>query len=259
MDKLCLVFVCNKLYFEKFVYTCDQLIRNGKYQGDICLIIGDDLNNDVVLKHDILVKNNVIVKYFPNIEFTKEFLDVNNNIRSDGRNISSRFQWHKLYLFDTFFKNWDYMFYVDCGMHIFSDISPMIASRKANKLLAHYDNFPFFKDKLGSQFDETHYYFKKLSNKYNLEANHFQTGMMLYSTSIIEANTFSDLCNLMLEYPFSMTNEQPIIALYFIHIKPCFQEIKLFDENTRYYDMLKRKETEKYIMVKGFYHHLEKM
>ena len=79
--------------------------------------------------------------------------------------------------------------------------------------------------------------------------------MMLYNTSIIEENTFNDLYNLMLEYPFSITNEQAIMALYFIRIKPCFEEIKMHDEHTNYYDLLKRKETETYIMVKGFYHH----
>ena len=103
MDKICVVFVCNKLYFDKFVYTCNKLITNGKYQGDICLVIGDDLNNDILLKHNTIVKNNVIVKYFPNIHFTKEFLDININVKTDGRNIYSRFQWHKLHVFNIFF------------------------------------------------------------------------------------------------------------------------------------------------------------
>ena len=216
MDKICVVFVCNKLYFDKFVYTCNKLITNGKYQGDICLVIGDDLNNDILLIHNTIVKNNVIVKYFPNIHFTKEFLDININVKTDGRNIYSRFQWHKLHVFNIFFKNWDYILYIDCGMHIFSDISPMINSRKEHKLLAHYDNYPYFTAKLDTQFDKTHYYFKKINDKYDLNVHYFQSTMMLYNTSIIEENTFNDLYNLMLEYPFSITNEQAIMALYFI-------------------------------------------
>jgi len=44
-ESLCFVFMCNKPYFHKFINTCEQLINNGRYKGDICLLIGDDLNN----------------------------------------------------------------------------------------------------------------------------------------------------------------------------------------------------------------------
>jgi hypothetical protein len=46
MDKFCFVFVSNKAYFDKFLYTCNLLITNGNYKGDICLVIGDDLNSE---------------------------------------------------------------------------------------------------------------------------------------------------------------------------------------------------------------------
>ena len=49
MNKLCAVFLCNKAFFSKFMYTCNQLITNGKYNGNICLVIGDDLHNDKML------------------------------------------------------------------------------------------------------------------------------------------------------------------------------------------------------------------
>ena len=43
-------FVSDKKYFNKFIETCQQLINIGKYKGSICLIIGDDLLNDELLK-----------------------------------------------------------------------------------------------------------------------------------------------------------------------------------------------------------------
>ena len=46
---ICFVFVCNKNYFSKFINTCNELITNGKYKGDICLVIGNDLLNDDLL------------------------------------------------------------------------------------------------------------------------------------------------------------------------------------------------------------------
>ena len=44
-DKICALFVCNKSYLDKFLDTCNQLIKNGKYKGDICLIIGNETQN----------------------------------------------------------------------------------------------------------------------------------------------------------------------------------------------------------------------
>jgi len=59
---ICVVFVCNKAYFNKFIYTCNQLLTNGKYNGNICLVIGDDLLNDELLNSDIIIKNKIIIK-----------------------------------------------------------------------------------------------------------------------------------------------------------------------------------------------------
>ena len=74
MINLCVVFLCDKAYFNKFVNTCNQLITKGKYKGDICLVIGDDLLNDNMLDCDIIKQNNITIKHFPNITFQKEFL-----------------------------------------------------------------------------------------------------------------------------------------------------------------------------------------
>ena len=65
--KICCVFVCNKKYFNKFINTCNQLIKYGNYKGDICLIIGDDLVGDKLLDLSIIKDNNIIIKYFEKI------------------------------------------------------------------------------------------------------------------------------------------------------------------------------------------------
>jgi len=71
---ICTVFICNKTYFNKFIYTCNKLITNRKYNKDICLVIGDDLYNSELLNCDIIKNNNIIIKYFPNIIFSNDFL-----------------------------------------------------------------------------------------------------------------------------------------------------------------------------------------
>jgi hypothetical protein len=252
MDKYCVVFVCNKNYFDKFVNTCNQLITKGKYKGNICLVIGSDLQGDKVLECDFIRNNNIIIQYFPNIYFTKEFLEVNNKINCGGSNITKRFQWHKLNLFNVFFKKWNYILYLDCGINIFDDISPILEDATNNTLLAHSDSYPTYEWKLNNQFDKNIAdYFSKLNNKYDLNIDYFQTTIMLYDTNIIESDTYDNLLNLSQEYPISRTNDQGIIALYFTNIKPLFKQIKIRNEYTHFYDYLRRSKENKYIMVKA--------
>ena len=252
MDKYCVVFVCDKNYFDKFVNTCNQLITKGKYKGDISLVIGSDLQGDKVLECDFIRNNNIIIQYFPNIYFTKEFLEVNNKINCGGSNITKRFQWHKLNLFNVFFKKWNYILYLDCGINIFDDISPILEDATNNTLLAHSDSYPTYEWKLNNQFDKNIAdYFSKLNNKYDLNIDYFQTTIMLYDTNIIEGDTYDNLLNLSQEYPISRTNDQGIIALYFTNIKPLFKQIKIRNEYTHFYDYLRRSKENKYIMVKA--------
>jgi len=248
---ICVVFVCNKAYFNKFIDTCKQLITNGNYKGNICLVIGDDLVNDNILDCEIIIKNKIIIKYFPDIIFSKEFLEQNNKIISDERNKIKKFQWHKLHLFNTFFKHWDYIFYLDCGITIFSDILPLINEATKNTLLAHSDAYPTYKWKLHRQFCKYNLeYFMKLNNKYNLNIDYFQTTIMLYDTNIIKENTYNELLKLTFEFPISKTNEQCIIALYFTNIEPVFKQIKTHNETTYFYDYMSRNKNNKYIMLK---------
>ena len=46
MTKTCVVFLCDNAYFYKFINTCYELLTVGNYKGEICLVIGDDLNNE---------------------------------------------------------------------------------------------------------------------------------------------------------------------------------------------------------------------
>jgi hypothetical protein len=248
----CVVFVCNKAYFNKFIYTCNQLITNGKYNGNICLVIGDDLHNDELLNSDIIKNHNITIKYFPNISFSNDFLDIQKKMNRPPHWFQKKFQFHKFYLFNIFFKKWDYIFYLDCGINIFSDISPMINEITENTLLAHSDAYPTYEWKLHNQFDKNNIeYFTKLNNRYKLNDDYFQTTIMLYDTKIIENDTYENLLNLLIEYPISITNDQGIIALYFTNIKPLFKQIKTHNEDIYFYDYLSRNYNNKYIMLKS--------
>ena len=247
----CVVFVSNLKYFDKFKSTCNQLITNGNYKGDICLIIGDDLLNNKILDCELINNNNIVIKYFPDIQFSEYFTQINNNIKNKtDSHITKKFQWHKFHLFNTYFKKWNYIFYIDCGMTIFSDITPIINEVKPDTLLAHSDAFPTYIWKLHTQFDTSNPVFLQLKQNYNLNIDYFQTTMMLYDTNIIEEDTFNRLLSLSNEYPISNTNDQGIIALYFTNIKPLFKQIKTNNDDTYFYDYLSRNKKNKYIMLK---------
>ena len=247
----CVVFVCNKSYFDKFVDTCSLLVTNGRYSGDICLVIGDDLLNDPLLDHPIIKKTNTYIKHFPDINFPQSWIDVNTSLTTtDGRNLTKKFQWHKLHLFNTWFRKWEFIMYIDCGMTIFSDISPILNEKKHGKILAHSDAFPVYVWKLGCQIEQMDPYYSNMKSNYNLDIDYFQTGILLLDTGIIQDDTFDKLYALSLEYPISRTNEQGILALYFTNIVPIWEQITIGNSETRFYDAMSRGHQYKYIMLK---------
>lgn len=233
--KICVVFACNKKYFDKFDKTCNELVTNGKYKGDICLIIDDDLKNDELLKSPIITENNVIIKHFGRIKLNK----------SNGCYL-------KLNLFKTYFKKWNFIFYIDSGMSIYNDITPILNEAKKNKLLAHSDAYPTYERKLKDHFKND----PIINKDYDLNINYFQSGIMLYDTKIIKKNTFTNLINLTQKYKaYDISdkhdiNDQAYLSLYFIIIKPCWEQIRIKNENTYFYDYGKRGENFKYIMRK---------
>jgi hypothetical protein len=254
MSTTCVVFVSDQAYFNRFLETCNQLITNGKYVGDICLIIGDDLN-EIAQHNQFIINNRIIVKYFPNILFPDSFMNVAKTMKREEHWVNKLFQYHKFHVFNTFFKRWNYIFYIDCGMTILSDISPIIECRLINKMVAHSDGFPWFDRKLKDNFDMTTYpeISQRLSSKHDLICDYFQTTIMLFDTSIITHATFSNLIDLAITYPISITNDQGIIALYYCVIEPCFVQIRTRNNETCYYDYNRRNRESKYIMLKSYY------
>ena len=92
--------------------------------------------------------------------------------------------------------------------------------------------------------------FSELNEKYNLDIDYFQTGVMLYDTYLIEEETFQNLLDLSLKYPISITNEQAIISLYFTNIVPAWQQIPLRNEETFLYEYSNRGRNANFIMLK---------
>lgn len=236
-NKVCVVLLCDDKFFHKMLYTLQQLKQTG-YNKDICLVIGNDLIDSDKLENPLL--KDVVVKHFPDINFSSEFLREFYSINRPKFWTTKIFQYHKLYLFDTFFKQWDYIFYIDSGTTIFSSIDPIIKTQQPGKLLAHSDSYPTYNWKLYNQFDTSKQDFIKNQNKYNFNVDYPQTTIMLYDTNIIDNNTFGDLYKLAETIPCSITNDQGILALYFTNVVKVWEQIKLQDDHYWYYDYLRR-------------------
>lgn len=249
MSDNCIILMCNKLYLDKAKNTIDQVRNIGKYQDDIVLLIGNDL------KDENIIIDNVIVKYFTDIDRSAiiEILK-HKPITSDGREFIKPFQWHKIHIFDTYFKNWKKCMYIDAGMHIFNPIDKIMNLNCTNKLIAHSDTYPTFEWKLKVQFDNKQFpeLFNELYSKYNLEIDYFQSGILLYDTNIIEDKTKDDLLELANKYINSRTNEQGIMNIYFNCIKRIWKPMKIMDNQIYYYDYWERKDLiySDYIMLK---------
>lgn len=239
MDKICCVFTCDILFFDKFKNTCSQLINNGKYTDDITLIIGDDMELETTKNDKFIIDNNINVVKFDNIKFPDTINNILESVNDDGRCRNKKFQWHKLHIFDVYFKRWDYILYLDSGLNINYNISPIIDSRIKNKILAQSDSYPSMEWTLSGQFDQTKELFKSLNCEYNLNIDYFQTTIMLYDTSIITDKLIKNLLELTYRFPITRTNEQGIMALYFTNIENKWEKFPLGDERYNYYSYIK--------------------
>jgi len=206
--------VSNRLYLKRCVRTILELRLFGGYRGDIVVIVGDDLKKYVELLETIPLQ--LLIKYFPDIERSGQISQIMGRAGSSGTEITKGFQYHKLYLFHVWLKNWDRVLYIDSGMRIFNKIQPILDLKTDESLIAHSDSFPEHITSLISQFNvegfpNTESFVLKVGAIYQ---DYFQTGVLLYDTKIIDESTFNQLNQFLDEFPNSKTNDQGIVNLW---------------------------------------------
>jgi hypothetical protein len=242
----------NKLYLNKAHKTIAQLRKAGKYKGDIVLLIGDDLKDEIA--NHPLENKNTIIKHFPDFD-RSQFVEIyKKKPLGDGREINKVFQWHKMHCFDTYFKQWKQCFYIDAGMHIYKPVEALLKLDCTDKLLAHSDAHPTYEWKLKGQFDDLQFpeLYHELYTRYNLEIDYFQSTVLLYDSNIIEENTKQNLLELSNKYIHSRTNEQAIFNVYFNCMLKIWTPLQIKDHKTYFYDYWERDKLtcRDYIMLK---------
>lgn len=228
-----LVLVCDENYFGKYVRTASQVRAQGKWTDDI-----------ICLPSAGLAEHQGFKNLNSQLKITCEVLPlvlINDDKKKNGK----LFQFHKYHVFSTFFKKWDYLFYLDVGMEIIGDLNRFKRlTYEKDRIYAHSDSYPLYQNKLPGQFKE------KLVDCPHCD--YFQTTMFIYHTGLTEENTVNDLVELTNKLPLSYTNDQGVIAYYYCVQKPKWTQIPINDTQGFLYDYMPRRGqfAGKYLMVK---------
>jgi len=242
--KKSIVVMANKKYIVHFDEMHHQIRDIGNYDGDIVLLTDGKTNCTKVKK---LNDSKLSISRFEQIKFSKN-TNKSLNMIEFGRNKDKPFQWNKFYLFHEYFKQWNYIFYLDINMRIHGDINDLLKLGTVNTLYAPYDAYPNLDWTLATQFDNKSAILGDLKNNYNLKnRKYFQTGILFYDTSIIKKSTFKKLYNLTEKYPISKTNEQGIMNLFFLYDYPVFKRLPEEVNFKKTYTYWKLKDTDSVI------------
>jgi hypothetical protein len=248
----CMIVLSNKKYFDKAIDTIKDIRHIGKWSGDLVFVYGDDIGLNDLKKIDEYC---VIPKYFPDLELSEIVNKLHiKPYKELNRKLGKLFCFHKFHLFDTYFKNWNKVFYLDCGMRIYNPIQPLFDNKCGNNLLANSDSQPTFKWKLSGQFNPETFpeVYQELSNNFNLDIDYFQSTILLYNTKIIQDNTKQILIDLLFKYFNGITNDQAIMNLHFNCQLKIWKQVSLKKKDKYFYDYKVRRGKKKndYVMTK---------
>ncbi len=178
------------------------------------VIVGDDLRTTMpaIARSGL----GVTPQYFPELDRSEALARAKEAPHTSEVVFTKPFQFHKVHLFDAFFKQWKKVLYVDTKMRVFSPIRPLLELDCENSLIAHSDAFPDYTRTLESQFNTKDFpdLTKEIDALVPLESDYFQTGMILYDTTIISDTTVHEIVNLAHKFVNSNSNEQAIINLW---------------------------------------------
>jgi hypothetical protein len=196
-----LVFLSNAHYIDRVFKTISEARTVGQWKDDIVLLVSSDVYNNTVTKEKSS-ELNIILREVPNRNFNSNLeLWIQHPEHIDCQYVIQRgFMYNKFCIFDTYFKQWDIVFYLDGGAVIQGPLERMkMACAPTNCIYAHSDAYPTYEWKLRTQFCID--LFKHEENKTEFintyspffDNNYFQGTMCIYDTCIIESDTVDRL------------------------------------------------------------------
>lgn len=249
-----LVLVTDRAYVDRYRYTLEAARGIGKWDRHIVCLAGPDIADDPGFMA-LNLKHGVEIKKFPEIDTTALMAKIGTPFAKGlGNEYRKRFQYHKFHLFDPWFQQWDYVFYLDCGLHIYGNLNRFTKFKYTPGLYyAHCDNYPRFKTCLRDQFEPREPYISRLEASINLDHQGFQTTVQIFHTDLLasDMDIKAELIGLMNKYPIALTNDQPITNILFNGIMNCWRWLPIWDSEGYLYDYFGRFEPAKnYVMTK---------
>jgi hypothetical protein len=253
--------LCNRGFWEKAIYTINGARTVGKWRDDIILLTDFPLSSS---EEETLNDYDVIHKLVPPIsvetvnimwEFHKDHPDY-----SYIKDHDILFQ--KLRFFDTYFKAWDIVFYLDASATVYGDLNRFkTACEPTGFIYAHSDCYPTYKWTLERQFaleflseeqKQSFLHKFKIFDEKGLGRDYFQSTIFIYDTKILNDSTLPELIDMIKEYPICTRADQGILNLYFNALHTLWKQIPFADEQGYLYDFLRRfkNRNEDYVVLK---------
>lgn len=211
---ICIATYTDFKYLDRAKKTINDIRTTGNFNGDI-VVMTDGLFQ---IHNEYINSMKIKVKEYPDIDVKNLIEKIKKHpfINTDKREYEKTKQWNKLYAFDIYFKQYDYVMFVDAGLRIFDDIQNFFSSFIDHRLVAPNDGYPDYTKKFNCQIEMSNIeIINKLKEIYDIDSDYFLNCIFLYDTNIIENDTLSNLIKLMNEYPICRTNEMGVMNIYF--------------------------------------------
>jgi hypothetical protein len=247
------VTLCDEPYLNKAIRTINDVRTCGQWEGDIVFItVGFTLDEEIVKKYSVLPV------LFPRIS-TDQIRDYyQSNPLSiptcDGREYTKCTQWEKLHVFDTYFKQWERVVYLDAGLRIFDSLELFLSLEWKARFLAPDDTWNDDTKRFRCQLELTNspHILENLVNTYGnlLNEKYFLNCIFIFDTSLLTNTSKEEMISIMNKYPLWRTNEMGVMNIFFtfhLNVWTCFPTLAkngkyLFDwceynrSNTKWYE-----------------------
>lgn len=135
------VLFANRRKIAEALQTVQMLRGPGQWQGVVVLVGGHDwsiasLSSD---EQEQIKKQNVSTQHFPefNVSRLVEIHSRHPVKGADDRLTQKTFQWHKIHIFNVWFKQWNAVLYIDVGCKIEAPVEPFFHLDWQGRLLGH--------------------------------------------------------------------------------------------------------------------------
>ena len=122
-----LVLLCNEAYLPKTIQTISECRGAGSWKNDIVLLVPAAIQHKTELLESA-GRLQFTVRILPerNLDVIQEAWSSKPGHLNYQYNTSRYFQHMKYYVMDTWFKKWNYVFYIDAGMNVLKPMQRII-------------------------------------------------------------------------------------------------------------------------------------